>query len=164
MSEPCRRCGATKTDAIFDGRSLRYKLARVFGYELRQCARCRCLRLLNRHAAGRRHSARSGADASTASDHSVQALQGNAHTATGGAGSKMGAELIRPVFVNTPGHETESTSLGTGEPDDRGNCPRCGSRAYRRSRRRWFERLLRRPPMARCRSCRFRFRLPIPSA
>lgn len=36
-------------------------------------------------------------------------------------------------------------------------CPRCGKSDYRRSRRRWWERLLRRPPMVRCRTCRTRF-------
>jgi hypothetical protein len=45
---------------------------------------------------------------------------------------------------------------------DRGlsRCPVCGSTAYRRSRRTTLERLLLRPPMARCRNCRKRFPYP----
>ena len=39
-------------------------------------------------------------------------------------------------------------------------CPYCGSRHHRRSRRRFMERLLHRPPMARCVACSHRFSLP----
>jgi hypothetical protein len=39
-------------------------------------------------------------------------------------------------------------------------CPVCGSTAYRRSRRTTLERLLLRPPMARCRNCSKRFPYP----
>lgn len=37
-------------------------------------------------------------------------------------------------------------------------CPYCGSADTRRSRRRWYDRLMKRPRMARCRACRRRFR------
>lgn len=36
-------------------------------------------------------------------------------------------------------------------------CPYCGSDDFRRSRRRWYDHLLKRPKMARCRQCRRRF-------
>jgi len=36
-------------------------------------------------------------------------------------------------------------------------CPKCGSTLFRRSRRRWYERLIRRPKMARCLKCDHRF-------
>lgn len=39
-------------------------------------------------------------------------------------------------------------------------CPRCGSLDFRRSRRRWYDRVLRRPKMVRCRNCRRRFSGP----
>ena len=39
-------------------------------------------------------------------------------------------------------------------------CPECGSPHHRRSRRRFMERLLHRPPMARCVVCSSRFPLP----
>ena len=44
-------------------------------------------------------------------------------------------------------------------------CPYCGSTDFHRSRRRWYDRLMKRPTMARCRICRRRFPRPyIPSA
>jgi hypothetical protein len=39
-------------------------------------------------------------------------------------------------------------------------CTRCGSALYRRSRRRWLERVLNRPKMARCLKCGNRFPYP----
>ena len=39
-------------------------------------------------------------------------------------------------------------------------CPYCGGTHYRRSRRRWWERLMKRPRMARCRRCIRRFPYP----
>jgi hypothetical protein len=39
-------------------------------------------------------------------------------------------------------------------------CPYCGAADFRKSRRRWYDRLMRRPKMARCRSCRRRFPRP----
>jgi hypothetical protein len=39
-------------------------------------------------------------------------------------------------------------------------CPYCRSTEWRRSRRRWYDRLMKRPKMARCRTCRRRFPQP----
>jgi hypothetical protein len=36
-------------------------------------------------------------------------------------------------------------------------CPKCKSTSYRASRRRWYERLMKRPKMARCSNCHHRF-------
>jgi hypothetical protein len=112
MAEPCRKCGETKTESIPHG--LRYSIARIVGYRLRMCSRCRRLRLLPRHAEGVAYAA-----------------------------SKPAAKRKT-------------------RPREPGVCPRCGSNDYRRSRRRFLERLIRRPPMARCRVCRKRFPLPRP--
>jgi hypothetical protein len=47
------------------------------------------------------------------------------------------------------------------DPDGFHGCPRCGERHFHRSQRGWFERvLLRRPAMARCSACRYRFPIP----
>jgi len=48
------------------------------------------------------------------------------------------------------------------EPRLAGACPRCGKQDYQRSRRRWWERVIRRGPMVRCRACRARFPMPRP--
>jgi len=44
--------------------------------------------------------------------------------------------------------------------DDYHVCPQCGSSSYRRSRRRWWERMINRPRMARCMKCNHRFPYP----
>jgi len=41
-----------------------------------------------------------------------------------------------------------------------GQCPQCGKADFRRSRRRWWERLIMRGPMVRCRACQARFPMP----
>jgi hypothetical protein len=46
------------------------------------------------------------------------------------------------------------------DPDGFNGCPRCGIMAFYRARRKWFERLMRRPPMARCADCGYRFPVP----
>lgn len=47
MAQPCQHCGAEKTESATHG--FLYTVARVFGYRLRKCSRCRRLRLLPRH-------------------------------------------------------------------------------------------------------------------
>jgi RNA polymerase-binding transcription factor DksA len=60
--------------------------------------------------------------------------------------------------------EASSSSIGlaeaTDEVDEYRLCPKCGSTIFRRSHRRWYERLLRRPRMARCMKCDRRFPYP----
>ena len=60
--------------------------------------------------------------------------------------------------------EPVSASVGVAvaenEVDDYRLCPKCGSTLYRRSRRRWYERLMSRPRMARCLKCDHRFPYP----
>jgi hypothetical protein len=116
MAAPCRKCGATKTEPVRPG--LRHKLAQRFGYELRKCARCRKLRLINRRSRG--------------------------VSSTG-----------------SPSEPEAATTPAFRDPDDFHGCPRCGDKHFHRSQRGWFERvLLRRPPMARCSACRYRFPVP----
>jgi hypothetical protein len=46
------------------------------------------------------------------------------------------------------------------ERETLGVCPQCGKKDFRRSRRRWWERLIMRGPMVRCRACHTRFPMP----
>ncbi len=108
---PCQKCGETKTETVEHG--LLYSLARMSGYRLRMCSRCRHLRLIPRHPEAPHHIATGSAD----------------------------------------GSRSEGCF-------NSGVCPRCGSKNFRRSRRRWYEQVLRRSPMARCRACRARFPYP----
>ena len=50
----------------------------------------------------------------------------------------------------------------TSQPPVMGACPKCGKTDFRRSRRHFWERLIVRGPMVRCRACRARFPLPEP--
>ena len=69
------------------------------------------------------------------------------------------------IAESTAGHEVQAggqpTAItgSTEEKDDR-ICPRCRSTVYRRSRRRWYERLIKRQKMARCSKCHHRFPYP----
>jgi len=47
------------------------------------------------------------------------------------------------------------------ESDNYRLCPKCGGTNFRRSRRRWWERMIKRPRMARCMKCSHRFPYPI---
>lgn len=114
MAAPCRKCGATKTEPVRPG--LRHKFARKLGYELRKCARCWKLRLIDRRS--------------------------------------------RDISVADSAIESDVVSAPSLRDDFHG-CPRCGDKHFHRSQRYWFERvLLRRPPMARCSACRYRFPIP----
>jgi hypothetical protein len=130
MSSPCRRCGATKTEPAH-GRVVS-TLVRLLGYRLRRCSRCRRWRVLPPGPF-------LGPKASTEPDY----------------GSNVTA---------TPGETRGSVSLQWAtdpfDPDGFSGCPRCGGLQFERTRRRWLERTLKRPRMARCRACRKRFPYP----
>ena len=123
MAAPCTKCGATKTEPVRKG--LRRRLARGFGYDLRECARCRKMRLMDRERDEPRNK-------------NVVLLPVDEDPTSGAPN--------RPVYR---------------DPDAFHGCPRCGAWNYHRSPRGWFERvLLRRPPMLRCYTCKFRFPRP----
>lgn len=122
MATPCRKCGATKTEAV--GHGLLYNLARKFGYRLRKCSRCQRRRLLPPHA------------------------------------SKDSPPRSNSQLRDSEALEFAAEDANEKEPERSDVCPRCGQKDYRRSRRRWWERLTRRPPMVRCRACRRRFPEP----
>ena len=110
---------------------MRYSIAKVFGYSLRLCRGCKHLRLIPRQFF-----------------------------------EKQASELpVSPVPASAVEQPLEPPNLEPLErPSGRGHsqaCPNCGVRKYRRSRRRWYEHLVGRPPMARCRVCDHRFPNPL---
>jgi len=131
LATPCPKCGATKTESAHHG--VLYRVARLFGYRLRVCSRCRRKRFL------RRDSFRAG-----------ESPEGRTQPAV--AGSPAG-----DVSAGQPPGDGES---GPGSADRRGACPRCGKYDFRRSHRRFWERLIGRGRMVRCRNCRYRFPKP----
>jgi len=111
-----------------------YKLAKSLGYRLRKCARCRRPRLLPSQPKPAREKGTEPAE-----------LEGPAKSAE------------TDELIDLPEAADSEEEAGAKDPD---SCPRCGSKDYRRSRRRSYERLIGRPPMARCRACRYRFPFP----
>jgi hypothetical protein len=61
--------------------------------------------------------------------------------------------------ISSP-HPTSVAVAEVGATEDSGLCPKCGNKKYRRSRRRWYERWLKRPRMARCLKCAHRYPYP----
>jgi hypothetical protein len=66
--------------------------------------------------------------------------------------------LPRPAETTVPSEEPEPKRRHVSRVA--GTCPECGKADFRRSRRRWWERLILRGPMVRCRACRTRFPMP----
>lgn len=70
------------------------------------------------------------------------------------------------MVEDTSGLETQRVDSAVGvaeapeEEDEYHLCPKCGGTNYRRSRRRWYEKLMKRPRMARCMKCNHRFPYP----
>jgi hypothetical protein len=162
MVSACPRCGARKTESVRHG--LIYKTLWKMGYNLRRCSYCNRRRLFKR---GHRHGphphdmtreqledyySRKIAEAS--GSVSAHAETPRPETAPESAEGSVGRETLETA---TSVHVTEAHQEG----GDYHCCPKCGSTFYRRSRRRFFERLLKRPRMARCLRCHHRFPYPV---
>ena len=162
MASPCPRCGATKTKSVRHG--LIYNTLWKMGYHLRRCSLCERRRLFKRvHRYGPHPD-----------DMTHEQLQEQYHRKVAEASRRAPAEPETPAPEMTPefaqasigrGTLETATSISVAEADDAVDdyhfCPECGSTSYRRSRRRFFERLLKRPRMARCLRCDHRFPYPV---
>jgi hypothetical protein len=139
MISPCPKCGATKTDPV--PHNFRYELARVFGYRLQRCSRCRKARYLPRHH-------RINRDSSPAGKESMKQ----------GGFAQDPVTLMRSEAPPAPQEDHGEV----GETSERGGpqCPACGSIRYHQTHRTRMEWLLRRPALARCENCGLRFPYP----
>ena len=139
MISPCPKCGGTKTDPV--PHDFKYNLARAFGYRLQRCTRCRTARFMRIHR--------------------EKSLGASLVVEETGSTAWLVEERESPGAAETspePGREQPTV---TGFSDrDVPHCPDCGSTSYHRTRRTTKERMLRRPPMARCESCEMRFPYP----
>jgi len=162
MASPCPRCGATKTKSVRHG--LIYSTLWKMGYHLRRCSLCERRRLFKRVQRSGPHP----------DDMTYGQLQEHYDRKIAKASRGAPAEPERPAPAMAPeragasvGRKTLETAASTSvaEADDAVDdyhfCPECGSTFYRRSRRRFFERLLKRPRMARCLRCNHRFPYPV---
>jgi hypothetical protein len=161
MESPCPRCGATKTESVRHG-FIHDKLWNM-GYHLRRCSSCHRRRLFKRTYPDRPHP----------DDMTVEELRESFDREIAKSLGKEPADLkatrgtMASDSTENPrelGAQPIGSSIGvaetTDEVDDYRLCPRCGSTVFRRSHRRWYERLVNRPKMARCMKCDHRFPYP----
>lgn len=161
MASPCSRCGATKTKSVRHG--LIYNTLWKMGYHLRRCSLCdrwRLFKRMQRH--GPHPDDMTYEQLQEQYDRKVAEVSRRAP-----AESETSAPEIAPKVAQASigqGTLETATSISVAEAgdavDDDHCCPECGSTLYRRSRRRFFERLLKRPRMARCLRCNHRFPYP----
>jgi hypothetical protein len=161
MASPCPRCGATKTRSVRHG--LMYNTLWTMGYHLRRCSFCGRRRLFKRaHREG-----------SHPHDMTHEQLQEHYNRKIAEVSRRgptepetLAPQMARGFAQTSIGRRTPETATSVSvveahsEVEDYGCCPECGSTIYRRSRRRFFERLLKRPKMARCLRCDHRFPHP----
>ena len=162
MASPCPRCGATKTESVRHG--LTYGVFWKMGYHLRRCSFCNRRRLFKRVGGNRPHP----------DDMTRDELQEQYDRKIAEVGGRMPTDPVTadPAAASPPAEEAgtpaaseSATSVSVAEPteevDEYDCCPRCGSSLFRRSRRTFFERLLKRRRMARCVRCGHRFSHPV---
>jgi hypothetical protein len=159
MSSPCPRCGATKTESVRHG--IIYNTAWKLGYHMRRCSDCNCWRF-SRQSRNRPHPDDMTLEQLQESfNRKVAAAGGTPPASSPGAGENMPIGSAKEAGSQGAGHSSLPDGMTERIEEDRPrSCPKCGSTNYHRSRRRWYERLLRRPRMARCSRCRHRFPYP----
>jgi DNA-directed RNA polymerase subunit RPC12/RpoP len=161
METPCPRCGTIKTESVRHG--FIHDTLWNMGYHLRRCSYCNRWRLFKRGDRHRPHP----------DDLTIEELQERFKRKIAAASGKLPADSERlggnmasdPLEQSRgPGAQPSTSSVSvaevTDEYEDYRVCPKCGSKVYRRSRRRWYERLIKRPRMARCMQCDRRFPYP----
>jgi hypothetical protein len=161
METPCPRCGTTKTESVRHG--FIYSTLWKMGYHLRRCSFCDRRRLIPRGDRNRPHPNDLTAEELTESfNRRIEAAKKRdaaGREVTPGMKPSDSSEELRGNEV--PSHRMSiGVADATDELEDYRLCPKCGSTLYRRSRRRWWERLLKRRRMARCLKCDHRFPYP----
>ncbi len=155
METPCPRCGNLKTESIRHGTV--YSVCWRMGYHLRRCSYCNRPRLIPR-GQGRHPTDMTWEELEDNFRHQIAATSGRLPARTPPDWDALAIpESLRVPVTSVPHAALAEETADTAEYP---RCPRCDSTAVRRSRRRWYERLLKFPPMARCRKCRTRFRHP----
>lgn len=162
METPCPRCGTTKTESV--RRGFLHDTLWNLGYHLRVCSSCNRWRVFKRMDPTRPHP----------DDLTVEELQemfnrkiAETLRKDAAAGETSEANMAFESTDEASGFEAQpvESSIGVAEApeeekDDYYLCPKCGGTIFRRSRRRWYEKMLHRPRMARCMKCTHRFPYP----
>lgn len=161
MASPCPRCGTTKTESIRHG--FIHDMLWNRGYHLRRCSFCNRWRLFKRADPNERHpDDMTREELEEQFQRKIAQASGETPATLKTPGGNMDSGPLQPSGEHRP--EASTSSIGLAEAPDEVDhyhlCPKCGSTIYRRSHRRWHERLLKRPKMARCMQCDQRFPYP----
>ncbi|MFZ0960424.1 MAG: hypothetical protein WAO35_05925 [Terriglobia bacterium] len=161
MERPCSRCGTTKTESVRHG--FIHDTLWNMGYHLRRCSYCSRWRLFKRADPTKPHP----------DDLTIQEMQESFKRRIAAASGKLPADPERlggnmasdPMEPSREPEAQPSTSSvdvaeAADEDEEDRTCPKCGSAVFRRSHRRWYERLVGRDRMARCMKCDHRFPYP----
>jgi len=136
MISPCPKCGGTKTDPV--PHDFKYNLARALGYRLQRCSRCHAARFIRLHRG--------------------KSLGASLLVEETGSTGWIVEEREPPETAEARPEPRKDQLTAAGSSDcDVPHCPDCGGTSYHRTRRTTTERMLRRPPMARCERCGTRF-------
>jgi hypothetical protein len=161
METPCPRCGTTKTESVRHGYI--YSILWKMGYHLRRCSFCNRRRLIRRGDRNRPHPNDLTAEELTESfNRRIAAAKRRDAAVVKSRGEIKAPDSSEQLRGNEASPRTISIGVADAndEVEDYRLCPNCGSTRYRRSRRRWWERLIKRPRMARCSKCDHRFPYP----
>lgn len=159
METPCPRCGTLKTESVKHG--FIYNTLWKVGYHLRRCSFCNRRRLVKRGDKNRPHPNNLTAEQLTEhfNRRIASALKREGAAAVVIKNAASGA-LPEPPESNSAQTATTVAVAEVELPEDVGLCPDCGHTKYRRSRRRWYERWMNGPKMARCLKCSCRYPYP----
>lgn len=160
MESPCPRCGTLKTESVRHG--FIHDTLWNMGYHLRCCSFCNRWRVFKRMDRTRPHP----------DDMTVEELRESFSRKVAATLRRDSAERSEDrmdfksseessEFEPVPGESAIGVAEAPEEIAEYRLCPKCGGTVYRRSRRRWYERLLKRPRMARCMKCSHRFPYPL---
>jgi DNA-directed RNA polymerase subunit RPC12/RpoP len=162
MATPCPRCGTMKTESVRHG--FIYETLWNMGYHLRRCSYCNRRRIFKLAETHRTHpDDMTGEELQEQFNRKIAEASGKRPAASEAVDR---AEGMAPDLVeerHEPERPPNRSSIGVAEEDEFEGyhvCPHCGSTLYRRSHRRWYERMLNRPKMARCSRCDRRFPYP----
>ena len=161
MESPCPRCGTFKTESVHHG--FIYAALWKMGYHLRRCSFCNRKRMFKRPDPTRPHPDNlTMEDLQRSFDRKIAQSLGKPVEVSTRHRANLASNSTERVHRHRSHADTSSNrvAVATDEVTKDPVCPNCASVHYRRSRRRWYEKLLKRPRMARCRKCDHRFPFP----
>lgn len=160
MATPCPRCGHTKTESVRHG--FIYHRLWNFGYHLRRCSFCNRKRLFKRDRSQPHPDDVTAEQLTAYFNRKIAEAKGNTYVHSQAYGGNMASGSSEDS--SEVERRQDQSSIGVAEPAEEvyeyRMCPKCGSGSYRRSRRRWYEKMIRRSKMARCLKCDHRFPYP----